>query len=336
MTTLYITEPGSMVNLDGGRILVKRGGEVVTSAFLEKLENIVLVGSVGVTSPSMIEFLKREIPLTWVSPIGRVFGRLEPTTLINIERQREQFCQAEDETFSSELSRRFITAKVHNSRILLSRWNRERQLDSVSKVIEDLKDCEKITSTENNPESLLGYEGHAASIYFEALGQIVPEEFEFKKRTRQPPLDPFNSMLSLSYTLLMYECYTAITSKGLHPYMGFLHKIRRGHPALASDLMEEWRSIICDAIVMDLVSHRQVRPDDFELPEPETGGIYCKGEVLKKVITAFERKLKVINSYLAYVDYPLSFRESLQFQVGSLVKAIESGDPEIYRPIMIK
>ena len=336
MTTLYVTDSGSYLSISGKRLEVKKSGELLKSVSLEKLENLVLIGWVSISSPLMVDLMERELPVTWISGTGKTYGRLEPTTGINIERQREQFRRGDNEKFCLNLAQKFIAAKIRNSRVMLARWNRERNIEKLNSIIQDMKDCEKIASEENSIESILGYEGYSAKLYFQSLGQIVPAEFEFEKRTRQPPKDPFNSMLSLAYTLLMYECYTAIRSKGLHPYMGFLHQIKKGHPALASDIMEEWRAIICDSIIFDLVSHKQVSVNDFEPPNAQNGGIYCRGEVLKKVIQAFEKKLSVSNNYINFVDYPLTFRESIQFQVGSLVKAIEENDPDIYRPIIIR
>ncbi len=336
MTTLYITEPGVHLTVRENRLQIKQTEQLLKSLPVEKVDNIVLIGAVSFSGKCAIELFEREVPVTWISYTGKVFGRLEPTTSVNIQRQREQFRRTEDPAFSLALAKRFVTAKIRNSRVMLSRWNRGRNLESVPQTLEDIKTLELKAVDAPDIPTLMGFEGAASRAYFQTLGQIVPAEFRFTSRTRQPPRDPVNSMLSLAYTMLMYECYTAIMNKGLHPYLGFLHQIKRGHPALASDMMEEWRTIICDAIVLDLIGHKQVTADDFEEPRADSGAVYCTGNASKRLIEAFEKKLKVHNQYLTYLDYPLSFRESLQFQVGSLVKAIELNDPELYRPITIR
>jgi CRISPR-associated protein Cas1 len=336
MTTLYITEPGASLSLRSERLVIQKTQETLKTLPVEKVENIVLLGSISVTGPCMIELLEREISMTWIGYNGKMFGRLEPTTGINIERQREQFRRGEDEDFCLRLAKQFVMAKIRNSRVLLSRWHRERNVEKLAGLLDDLKQYEQQAAEASHINSLLGYEGTASRAYFEGMGLVVPQAFAFSKRSRRPPRDAYNALLSMAYTLLMYECYTALKTKGLHPYMGFLHQIRKGHPALASDVMEEWRSVICDSIVMDLVSHRKISPEDFTLPAPETGAVYCTGEASKRLIEAFEKKLRVVNNYISFVDYPLSFRESIQFQVGSLVKAIELKDPEIYRPVVIR
>jgi CRISPR-associated protein Cas1 len=336
MTTLYVTEPGAQLSLRNKRLLINKTTELLKSLPIEKVENIVLIGSISVSGACMTELLEREVPLTWIAHNGKMYGRLEPTTGINIERQQSQFRRADDEAFCLAVAKKFVTAKIRNCRVLLARWHRERELPQVAALLLDLKRYEQQALDAEEINVLLGYEGTASRCYFQGMGMVVPETFSFSRRSRRPPKDPYNALLSMAYTLLMYECYTAIRGKGLHPYLGYLHRVRKGHPALASDLMEEWRPVICDSIVMDLVSHRKVSPEDFTEAEVNTQGVYCSGDSAKRLIEAFDKKLKVVNNYISFVDYPLSFRESIQFQVGSLVKAIELNDPEIYRPVVIR
>jgi CRISPR-associated protein Cas1 len=336
MATLYLTEEGSSLHLKENRLQIKKTNDTLKEISIEKIDNIVLMGRCHITSPLATELLEREIPVSWLSNTGKFFGRLEPTTSVNIERQREQFRKSDDEQFSLNLSKSFIIAKIKNCQVVLRRYNRNFNYQEASDNIEELKRYVLKVENAQNVEELLGYEGNASKIYFKSLGMMVRDEFKFKGRTKQPPKDKFNSLLSFGYTLLLYEIYTAISNKGLHPYCSFLHKIRRGHPALCSDLIEEWRPVIVDSLVMNLVQNGSINSEDFLLPDETTGGIYLTREGSKIFINKFETRLKQENSYLTYVDYPLSFRESLQFQVGSLVKAIENNDSSIYRPILIR
>lgn len=336
MASLYLTEDGTHLTLKDNRILIKKSSEILKEISLEKVDNIVIVGNVSITSPLSIELLEREIPVNWLSKTGKFYGRLEPTTRVNIARQREQFRCSDNIEFSLDLAKNFIIGKVKNCQVVLRRYNRNFDYDDVQENIEELKRYVLKISEAETIEQLLGYEGNCAKLYFKSLGQMVKEDFKFDKRTRRPPKDKFNCLLSLGYTLLLYEIYTAIVNKGLNPYCSFLHKIRNGHPALASDLIEEWRPTIVDSLVMNLVQTRIITSDHF-LPQDETtGGVFLTKEGLKIFIKKFEDRLKQHNSYLTYVDYPLTFRESLQFQVGSLVKAIEENDSTIYRAILIR
>jgi CRISPR-associated protein Cas1 len=336
MSTLYLTEEGSTIQLRDNRLVIKKSNDTLKEISIEKIDNIVLIGHTHLSSPLATELLEREIPVSWLSSTGKFYGRLEPTTSINIQRQREQFRRSDDIRFSHELAKRFITGKIKNCEVVLRRYNRNFKYVEVDEIIEELKRYVLKVESSEDIEQLLGFEGNASKIYFRGLGKMVKEDFYFSKRTKQPPTDKFNCLLSFGYTLLLYELYTAITNKGLNPYCSFLHKIRRGHPALASDLIEEWRPTIVDSLVMNMVQTGMITSDDF-LPQDETSGaVFLTKDGLKKFIRKFEERLKQLNSYLNYIDYPLSFRESLQFQVGTLVKSIEENDYDIYRAVLIR
>jgi CRISPR-associated protein Cas1 len=337
MTTIYLTEHGSLLSRRENKLIISQSQEMIKDFPIEKVESIVLIGSASITSPLMTELMERDITLTWISSNGKFYGRLEPSRSVNIERQMLQFKKAEDEEFSLAISKKWIEAKLRNSIIMLNRWSRERELIDLNQQITQIKETiEKITYS-NSLDNLRGLEGYGSKCYFDAIKRIVPPQYEFKERNRQPPRDAFNSLLSFAYTLLIYEIYTAITLKGLHPYRSFLHSPRRGHPALASDLMEEWRALFSDALAMNSLTHKIVTQEDFvTLPESKGGGVYLSQTANKKFINQFEKKLRSHNRYLDYIDYPTSFRESIAFQVGSLVKAIENNDPDIYRPILIR
>lgn len=335
MSTLYISEEGLSLEKSGNRMIIKRRAETLREVPLEKVENIVLMGRCYPTSPLMIEMLEREIPVTWLSGTGRFFGRLESTAGINIERQRDQFRRGDDPSFCLTLSKSFIGAKIKNSRVLLRRFNRETNNPKVEKIIEDLAELAEKADNASDINQLMGFEGYAGKMYFTGMSFLVSNFFRFKGRTKQPPKDPFNSLLSFGYTLLLYELYTAITNKGLHPYAGFLHQIRKGHPALASDLIEEWRPVIVDSMVMNIARKDIYKPDYF-VNDEESGGVYLDKITSRDFIERFEDRIKTEHHYLAYIDHSTSFRESIQFQVGSLAKAIEENNASIYRPVIIR
>jgi len=340
--SLYIIDPKNYLKLNGQTLELCQRLETGVSKTLQHiplgtLEAVVALNGASITSAAISALLEYEIPLTIINRTGKVFGRLENTTGINIERQVKQFRVAEDEAFCLSLAKLFIGGKIRNTRVLLSRWARERnRRDELNDLIEQLKRFEQDCTDAPSIPSLMGTEGNAARVYYQGFSTILPARFSFPGRRRRPPTDPVNAMLSLGYTLLMYECYTALQNKGLHPYMAFLHKIRRGHPALASDLMEEWRPLLVDSLVMHLITHQLVTPEDFSAPDPETQAVYCQGEASKVFISGFHKKLKTENRYITEVDYPLSYRESLQYQVASLVRAIEHETPNLYTPCVIR
>ena len=189
----------------------------------------------------------------------------------------------------------------------------------------------QIFRSEDN--TLIGYEGVAAKSYFAVLSKIINPEFSFNGRNRMPPRDPFNSMISLGYTLLMYEIYGEIENKALTPYCGFLHKDHERHPTLASDLMEEWRAVIVDSVVMSLVQGNEINQEHF-IKDEETGAVYLTTTGIRIFIKKYEAKLRSENKYLDGIS--MSYRRCLWYQVNKLVNAIEENNAELYNPVTIR
>lgn len=253
MSFAYITEEGAYIQKRGGNFTVGRNRECIMEIPAESLEGLTLIDTVQVSSKAIVELLRLGIPVTWLSRSGYFFGRLESTRHVNVFRQERQVF-LRGSPFALAMARQVIAAKAHNQLILLRRYNRNAALPEVRTAVADIETLSKHIMTCDTNEQLMGYEGAIAKVYFRALGRLVPDEFAFAKRTRCPPRDPFNTMLSFGYTLLMYDLYTAVTGEGLHPYFGFLHAVKNRHPALASDLMEEWRAVL---IIYDITDNKR-------------------------------------------------------------------------------
>ena len=155
-----------------------------------------------------------------------------------------------------------------------------------------------------------------------------------KEEVSTPPRDAFNSMLSLGYSILMNELYGEIKIKGLNAYFGFLHRDAEKHPTLASDMMEEWRAVLIDSTVMSMINGHEVYIDEFYSDDGE--GVYISKQALNKFIKKLENKFQICQKYLDYIDYPVSFRSAISFQMSSLVDAIIHEDVSMYSPIMIR
>ena len=172
-------------------------------------------------------------------------------------------------------------------------------------------------------------------MYFAGLSRCVDEPFSFQGRNRRPPKDPFNSLLSLGYSILMNEVYMEIEARGLNPYFGFMHRDAEKHPTLVSDLMEEWRAVIVDAVVMSMINGHEISPDEFEADE-EDGGCYLVKTSLGKFLSKLESKFLTESRYLSYVDYSVSFRRAISLQVGQLIKAIREEKADLYQPVLLR
>ncbi len=181
----------------------------------------------------------------------------------------------------------------------------------------------------------MGYEGTAAKYYFSGLAREVDQDFSFHGRNRRPPKDPFNSMISLGYSIIMNELCSVIQRRGLNPYFGFMHQDRENHPTLASDLMEEWRAVIVDATVMSLINGHEISLDHFQ-NNVDMPGCYLTKEGMRIFLNKLEKKLRTKVNYLTYIDYAVSFRSAIDLQVRQLVKAIEENDCELYKEVIIR
>lgn len=175
----------------------------------------------------------------------------------------------------------------------------------------------------------------AAREYFKALSKLIKKEFAFNGRSRQPPLDPFNSMISFGYTIVFYEIYAELESRDLNPYIGFIHKIKRNHPALASDMLEEWRALLVDSTILSLVQGNEIDTAEFSFDE-ESGAVYLSDNAVKICVRKLEDKMRKEISYLEYLDSPVSFRHAIWWQVKTLSNCIDNGNFENYQPLKIK
>lgn len=329
---MYLTEPYAHLFKRGGRFLVEVNGSVVREFSIEDIDTFILCGHIEVSYTAMECCLTRGINLTWLAGNGKYFGRLESTHKVDVLKQRQQFLLNSDLEFTVALRVEILQAKIANQITLLRRYNRDRKNEQVSRAIDEIKKLVKKITPHIPLGSMMGYEGLAAKLYFRALGELVDSDFSFQHRSKQPPLDPFNSLLSFGYTLLMYDIYTAICNEGLHPYIGFMHALKQGHPALASDLMEEWRAIIIDSLVMALVQGHEIFINEFDR-DIDTGGVYLKKEKRKFFIEQYEKRMLRVNQY---GDKPCTFRELLINQVQLYAKALRENDGRIYKSIKVR
>jgi CRISPR-associated protein Cas1 len=333
MSFLYVYERAATIGVLNNCIVVE-SKNLKRTLPIEGVESIIIFGDAVLTPNCVRNLMERDINLTWLSSRGKFYGRLESTRSVNIYRQRRQFACGEDETFCLALSMRIISAKIRNQITILRRYQRHRAV-SVQDSIEAMSRLLPVVERVQSKDELMGHEGIAARHYYKGLSLLLGPEVAFQGRNRQPPRDPFNSLLSFAYTLLMYDIYTAVVNRGLNPYAGFLHSIRRGHPALCSDLMEEWRAVLADSLALYVISRGIIKPDSFEVAEPE-GGVYLNTEAAKIYIAEYEKKVRSRSNYIPYVDYTVSFRRGMEMQCHRLAKAVEEGDPFIYQPVVIR
>ena len=334
MSVIYVSEPKTKISTEENRIIMDDGEGLKQSFPIESVEGITFLSKAHITVACMEKCLKLGIPVSFMSRGGHYFGRLISTGHINAELQRNQ-SRLYDSEFSMEFSRRIINAKIRGQLTVLKRYAKSRDID-ISDIQSQIRAIiEKIPRT-NSVSELMGYEGQCAKLYFAGLSKCIEEKFAFNGRNRRPPKDPFNSLISLGYSVLMNEIYSEIENKGLNPYFGFMHRDAEKHPTLASDMLEEWRAPLADALAMSLINGHELSEEHFVLGTIEKPGCFLTKEGLKIYLKKLEKKLQTKASYLSYAPYPVTFRRAIALQTARLAKAISEGDASIYEPLIIR
>lgn len=334
---LYVQENGTVIKKEGDRIIVEKDDLELLEIPAIKIAGIIILGSSLVTHAVIRYALSKRISITLLSSTGKYYGTIESTFSNNVQTERIQLFRTLDENFLLAFAKSIVTSKINNQRILLMRYARSKNEKILKEKSEYLK---KISGRLNDAETLedvRGFEGVAASAYFGIFGLLINEHSEFHcrrfERVKHPPLDPVNSMLSFGYTLLLSNIYSFIKANGLNPYCGFLHAVRSGHPALASDLIEEFRFII-DMLVLNIINHKILRRKDFYFAKEPGTPCYLTPAARKIFIKQFEYKMfqKVNHKPTGFsVDY----RRSINLQVQHFSQFIKGTVPE-YLPTKLE
>ena len=307
---MYVTEPGVSVGLQTGRVRVTRRGEEQAAARIIDVSQINIIGNAQVTTQLLRECFAREIPVCWFSHGGWFSGMAEGLPGKNIELRRRQFGIAAQAGLP--VARRMIEGKIRNCRTLLRR--NERQPDDGA--FASLKGLAEQALTAGRTESLLGVEGAAARIYFERFSTMLRTDFgfDFNGRNRRPPRDPVNCLLSYGYSLLAKDLTAVVYGIGFDPYLGLYHKPRFGRPALALDLAEEFRPLIADSTVINLINNCEIKRNDFTI---RAGGVSLTADGRRSMLKGYERRLDTEVTHPTF-GYKVTYRRVLEVQARLL------------------
>ncbi len=279
LRTLYLMEHGCVLGKESERLVVRKNGEVLQEVPAIKVDQIMVFGNSQITTQAMAFCLIERIPIVLLSGRGRYYGVIDSLDTDPVLLQRDQFQRSADPDFCLEVARAIVTGKLQNMRLILRRYARKREAPALTAAERSLQGFVADIEKARTLDALRGYEGIGSKAYFEALRTLLPAAWGFKKRVRQPPTDPFNALLSYGYTLLFYNIYALVRARGLSPHAGFLHPLRAGHPALVSDLIEEFRALVVDALVLSLVLNGRLALEDFTYAEtPDNSGSSSKVE----------------------------------------------------------
>jgi CRISPR-associated protein Cas1 len=323
---LHVQHQGARIRKDGAVLQIQDGEELLAEARLEEVSHLVLFGGIQVSTPVVHELCQRGIPITYLTHGGWFYGMTHGLWHKNVELRRRQYQTADDPGRSLDLARAFVRAKIANCRTLL----RRNHPTPPEFILADLKEDMDRAAEAERMDSLLGIEGTAAHRYFSCFGEMLKAgdgptpAFDFQHRNRRPPKDPVNAMLSFAYAMLTREWTTVLQAVGFDPYLGFYHQPKYGRPALALDLMEEFRPLIADSVVLTAVNNGEVKPDDFL---SAMGSVSLTSAGRSRFIGVYERRMGQEITHPVF-GYKISYRRVLEVQARLLGRYITGELPE--------
>ena len=331
MATIYLNEQQSIVKKRDEYLIVQYPDKRKTEVPLIKVSQVVVVGDITLTTPALHALLERGIEVCFLSFYGHFRGRLAPPVAKNAAIRRAQYHAHADPEQALEIARACVRGKLANMRTMLLRANRQLQDEGIAEATNEIQRMMQQTSQVTALGSLLGIEGRGSAAYFGVFGKLLRGPLSFTHRQRRPPRDPVNAMLSLGYILLGHQVAAAIQTVGLDPYAGFLHQTRHGRAALAFDLIEEFRPIIVDSVILNICNHRLLSEQDFQ---EELGVIHLKPDARKKFTTKLDERLQEEIVHPRF-EYRTSYRRCIELQARLLAKHL-TGEIPTYPPFIVR
>ena len=321
---LYVQAHQAKVAKKGETLEISVEDKPSATARLLDVSQVVLMGNVYVTTPTLHELLRRDVPVSWHSYGGWFLGHTVSTGHKNVELRTAQYRASFDETLCLRIAKGLVRAKILNSRTLARRnWRGEASPDA---LMDDLKRDADMSARADSLATLLGVEGVAAQRYFGNFSRLIKTDsdpqsfrFEFTQRNRRPPTDPVNALLSFAYAMLARAWTITLSSVGFDPYRGFYHQPRYGRPALALDMMEPFRPLVADSCVLYAINNGEVRPSDFI---SAAGSVALTPDGRKRFIGTFERRLSQEITHPLF-GYKVSYRRLFELQARLLGRFLQ-------------
>ncbi len=337
---LYLQEPGSHVGKRSEHLVVRKDGQEIQRVPIAATRQVVIFGNVQVSTQALECLATLDVPVVYMTGYGRFIAALQPAPTKNVMLRVNQYRLFADPQRALTLAKAAVKAKVSNQRTLLMRCLRSRSLDeslngnengrgSDEPAAREMADLLKRIDRIADLAVLLGTEGQAAALYFSQFQRMlkcpVPgKTFDFKTRNRRPPRDPVNALLSFSYAILLKDCFSALCTVGFDPYCGFFHVGRHGKPSLALDLMEEFRAIIADSVVLTLINNGSLTPKDF-LVWREACQLTEEGR--RRFFQAYEQRKATVVTHPVF-GYKMAYGRMVEVQARMLAAYVRGDIPE--------
>lgn len=340
MSILYITEQGAELKKKDKVLLVEKNGQLIQSIHAFKLDQIVIMGMINISPHTIAFLLEQGIDTVFMSVKGKYRGRLVSQFGKNIVLRQIQFRKLDDGQVVLTLAKAFVEGKLKNYRTVLRRYNRELNNIEIEKSLHQIRNLIEKIPHGDNTDTVRGYEGKGSESYFRSFKHLLKSgEFTFDERNRRPPKDPVNAMLSFGYTLLVNIVQTQVNITGLDPYLGSLHTVDYGRPSLVLDLMEEFRPLIVDLLVLKLINKGIIKLRDFhfadeeDLQDDDVYPVRLTHEGIKKFIINYEKQLDTVVVYPGN-GHKLTYRQIILEQARKLVRHLK--EEEVYSSFLTR
>jgi len=337
-TTVYVREQGAVVRKRGERLVVTKGFDELMDLPLLHVRQVALVGNVQLTTQAAAMLLQHDVDVVFFSQYFKFRGRLVSTGSKFAQLRHDQLRAMMDEEKPLVLARQVVLGKLRNQRVILQRYLAKdgagtaagvlrRGVDGIAAMVDGAQQTDSL-------DSLRGYEGKAGAFYFAGLRGLLDPGWGFERRAYYPPPDPINAVLSLGYSLLLKDMMAAVQLVGLDPYLGFFHVIEYGRPSLVLDVMEEFRPILVDSLVLELVNRRRLTPEDFVKTGLKKRPVEMSEGGMTMFLRRYEQRLQ------DRVRHPVtgeqvSYRRCLELQVRQVARFVQ-GQGRGYVPLVLR
>lgn len=339
LNTLYVTTQGAYLNKEGESVVVSVEHQIKLRIPVHTLGGIVCFGNVMCSPFLMRHCSDNKVMISFLAEHGRFLARVQGPVSGNVLLRRRQYRIADDLAASANIARAVLLAKAANARTVLQRAVRDHGskegVEEITYAVKRIGALMRRLENETDLDAIRGREGDISRVYFSVFDKMITAQkdaFFFTQRSRRPPLDNLNALLSYIYTLLAHDCVGALEAVGLDPQVGFLHRDRPGRPSLALDLMEEFRPFFADRLALSLINLKQIRRKSFK--KTESGGVEMSDDARKELLMAYQkRKQSELMHPFVRESAPLGLFFHLQAQL--LARHIR-GDLDGYPPVILK
>ena len=329
---IYLTDAGTILKCKGGKYIVEKDEKLIKEIPSKLVESVSIYSGANITSPCIYRLLENNVLISWFSSSNQLIGTAENIKSENSELIEKQIMFKENKKECLELSKKVIEGKLKNACVILRRYNRTRNNNTVKECIKEIKKNIKNIYLSKDIYELYGIEGIGSRLYFKGVSAILGNEYIFNGRCKRPPKDPYNSLISFGYSILYSEILIMIKQEKLSPFYGFMHITRNGHATLASDIMEEFRYQIVDSVAIYCLYNNVFKIEDFQVSKFNFG-IYLDKKLRKQFISKIINRLNDTHKYNGKEE---SYRESIIKQIKSYKHILNTNNTEEYRQFLIR